>query len=431
MTVQTVLVATVGGSHQPIVRSIDTQRPDYVCFVCTDRDAATAESGSGSRKQIEGKGKVIKANKDDPAPTLPNIPTQCGLNADQYEVLIVSSDDLDDVYQKIATRLGDLLKECPDAAFRADYTGGTKSMTAGLVLAALEYPEVSINLVTGARADLHQVHAGTESLVAASTDGIRLRRRMAPYLDMWEHFGYGEAAAGLESIPTPQNSDLRAELQLARDLSHAFDAWDRFDHQTARERLNIYRGRIARQFHVGLTFLDALNEDGPRLQPARLLDLWMNAERRAARRRYDDAAARAYRLLEGTAQWLLDDRAGIDTAQLDPGQIPDDMDLTPNRQGRLQAGLFSAWTLVAHQLNGPAVAFFQSQSDPMHNHIQIRNRSILAHGFHPVTTDQWEAFHQWMSEHFIPMLQEEVQASGRPLTPQQFPTNFRALAGTT
>lgn len=70
----TILICTVGGSHQPIVSAIQEQQPQHVIFICTDKDPATGRPGSIN--QIEGKGNCIKANFNDDKPTLPNIPTQ-------------------------------------------------------------------------------------------------------------------------------------------------------------------------------------------------------------------------------------------------------------------------------------------------------------------------------------------------------------------
>ncbi|MCZ7627155.1 MAG: hypothetical protein M5R38_16555 [Candidatus Methylomirabilis sp.] len=187
----TVLICTVGGSHQPIVTAISATRPRFVCFICTGRDPGTGQPGS--EIQITGKGNVIKANKCDNGPSLPNIPTQTGLTDDQFDVCIVPSDDLDAAYGAINTALGTLKHRFPDAVHVADYTGGTKTMTAALVMAALETEDIELRLVTGARADLIKVCDGTESSMVASAEQLRLRRAMAPYLGAWSRYAYGEA----------------------------------------------------------------------------------------------------------------------------------------------------------------------------------------------------------------------------------------------
>lgn len=55
-----------------------------------------------------------------------------------------------------------LAERFPGARFIADYTGGTKTMTAALVCTALERDDVTLQLVSGARPDLVAVRDGTE-----------------------------------------------------------------------------------------------------------------------------------------------------------------------------------------------------------------------------------------------------------------------------
>lgn len=416
-----VLVCTVGGSHQPIVTAIKALAPAHVCFLCTDRDPNTGQPGS--RIQVEGKGSVIKAHPADQGATLPNIPTQAGLAENSYEVRIVPADVLDGVVDEALRALSELRQRFPDADLVADYTGGTKTMTAGLILATLEVPDVELRLVTGARADLVKVHDGTQVSATATVERIRLRRQMSPFLAAWEHFGYSTAAAGLRSLDVPQDPSLRSEWQIARDLSAAFDAWDRFDHAAARQSLVLYRPRIGQQAGLLLKFLDllCLQDNDRRQEPARLFDLWRNAERRAAQGRYDDAVARAYRLLEWTAQWLLRSRAGIDTGNVSAERLPPGMNVRPGREGRLQVGLYDAWQLVAHHLDGQAAEFARREADSMLDHLRARNLSILAHGDTPIADGAWQHFYGWMEQAFLPVLRQAATDADFRMDPPQLP----------
>jgi CRISPR-associated protein (TIGR02710 family) len=418
---EAVLIATVGGSHQPIVTAIRETAPVFVCFLCTDRDPGTGRPGS--RVQIEGKGSVIKAHKCEPAPTLPNIPAQCGLAPERCEVEIVPADDLDGIVSAAAGAIARLRERFPTAHVVADYTGGTKTMTAGLVMAALERDDVELRFVTGARGDLTTVVDGTQHSTAATADGVRLRRAMAPYLNAWARYGYAEAAQGLARVFTPSDAGLRAELQIARDLSAAFDAWDRFDHATALALLHVYRSRIGARAGSHLQFLEWLTagSDDPRAEPARLLDLWRNAERRAAQGRFDDAVARVYRLIEWTAQWLLRDVAAIDTSDVAQDELPAHIDLSPNRDGKRQAGLLAAWDLVAHHLQGAPRRFATEERSRLLDRIGSRNRSILAHGRTAIGAGEWERFQGWLETAFLPVLREAAAERGLRALPPQLP----------
>lgn len=418
---ENVLICTVGGSHQPIVTAIRESAPIFVCFLCTDKDPVTGQPGS--RLQVEGKGSVIKSCSSDSGPNLPNIPTQCGLTTEKYQVRLIPADDLDEVVFEAATAIVDLRRRFPEARLLADYTGGTKTMTAGLVMAAIESDDVEVRLVTGARGNLVQVQDGTQRSTLATVDAVRLRRSMAPYLNAWARYGYAEAAQGLDRIAAPPDARLRAELQIARDLSSAFDAWDRFDHAAAMATLAIYRPRIGAQAGRHLAFLQILAApDGdPRKEPARLMDLWLNALRRGAQGRYDDAVARGYRLLEWTAQWLLREDAGINTSDIPDDKVPAGLSIPPDAEGKRQAGLFKAWELVAHHLRDVPQRLATSERNRMRNHLAARNGSILAHGYTPIGPNVWNGFSDWIENAFMPVLRSAADRRGLRLKPPQLP----------
>lgn len=416
---QVVLLCTVGGSHQPILTAIREVSPAVVTFFCTGPDPATGKAGS--RAQVEGKGTPVEViRRCEVVERLPNIPTQAGLSDEAFTVCEVPADDLDAAAHLMLAEIDRLRAAHPEAELFADYTGGTKTMTAALAIAALERPGVELRLVTGARADLVKVHDGSQSSGAVGVEGIRLHRGMAPFLAAWGRFAYGEAAMGLAELPTPRDPKLRAELQIARDLSRTFDAWDRFDHAAASNGLEVYRQRLGGAAAPWFNCLKSLTggSDEARRAPARLWDLWLNAQRRAAQCRYDDAVARGYRLLEWTAQWLLSS-VGIDTGNLGEDQIPAGLTIHPGADGRRQAGLRNAWDLAAHHLGGEVQRLVQAERDHLLDHLRKRNYSILAHGDLPIARGDWEAFAAWIEAALIPLLRDQATRMGlRTLAPQ-------------
>ncbi len=407
---KTLLICTVGGSHQPILKAIEHICPDFICFLCTGRDTDTERSGS--EQQITGKGSVIASRRGEP-PDLPNIPAQANLTENQYEIIALPADDLDPACVRIRQALADLAQRYPGAHLIADYTGGTKTMSAALVIAALEAPGVELQLITGSRADLSAVAADTEYPLRASTESIRLQRAMQPYIYAWRRYAYDEAQQGLAGVPVPLAPELRGQLNLLRSLSRAFAAWDRFDHASALECLQIYRQRIGATHGSYLNALKIMTGEKQQGREAlRLYDLWLNARRRAAQGRYDDAVARVYRLIEWTAQWQLQVHRGIDTADVDMTLLPPGIDLSRDPRGRYQAGLFNAWQIIAQTLDGPCAEFIQGNAKILLTHLELRNNSILAHGFVPVDAGAWRRVEDWLLQAFVPMLEQLVRADG-------------------
>lgn len=405
-----VLFLTVGGSHQPIVAALRERSPDHVVFFCTGPDPATGRPGSET--QVRGRGLCIKAKPADEKPTLPNIPAQVGLSEDRFEVVLVPADDLDDAFARMYSALVNAASRFPGALRVADYTGGTKTMSAALVEAALEAGGVELQLVTGERANLVKVQDGTHSSAPAAVERIRLRRAMHPLLDAWRRYAYDEAAAGLRAIPLPRSAALQAQLRRAGALSAAFADWDRFDHLSAAARLETHGPVLPEAWRVYIGAAKSLSgAESPRRTGFQIWDLWLNALRRAEAGRYDDAVARVYRLLEWTAQWLLEVRAGLKTADL-PSDVAAQAGISPGRNGRFQAGLLAAWDLVARHAGGEAARFFAAQRDRMLNHLERRNQSILAHGFTPVSASDWREMRGWLEESYVPMLHAELAAVG-------------------
>ena len=238
-----VLLCTVGGSHQPILSAIRSSAPRYVCFFATGKDPGSGNPGS--MVQITGAGKVIKARLTDERPTLPNVPTQAGLAQDTFSAREVPADDLDGTYLVISDAIAELHRRFPDARFVADYTGGTKTMTAALVCAALDSEDVDLQLVTGARDNLVRVADGTERAMGASVARLRLDRTMARYLEAWRRFAYREAAHGLEAIRISADHADRSRLDLALALSRALASWDDFDHDCALALIEPYQTLVS------------------------------------------------------------------------------------------------------------------------------------------------------------------------------------------
>lgn len=414
-----ILLCTVGGSYQPILTAIKGTKPDYVCFFCT-------EGSSGSMSLVTGAGLVIKKSFDDEKPTLRNIPTQASLSPKSFEAVAVPADDLDGVYSAICAAITDLRKKYPGADFIADYTGGTKTMSAALICVGLEN-QIELQLVTSTRTNLFKVETGAEHPMVASVEHISFNREMELHLAAWKRFAYREAETGLQTIRIGVQSPDRDRLETAKTLSNALALWDDFNHQKALSELGRV-GKIVRK-HYSWMFgcLAALTkETGKDSEPARLIDLWLNAERRAAQGRFDDAVARTYRLIEWTAQWQLKTKCKLDTADFPECKLPEGSNTKPDdSDGKIKIGLLEAWQVIlGTSAMGDVQQFAEKEINTMKNLLQIRNYSILAHGFSPVTQEEWQEIKSWMDEAFLPMLYCAARNAGLKdaTKPRQLPT---------
>jgi len=418
---KTCLICSVGGSHQPIVKAIRDIKPDYTLFVCSQDDPESATKGS--KTAIEGKGNLLKRRHEQEKPDLPNIPAQTELQPGSYEILEVPSDDLDQSYQKLNEKIDSLTLNNP-YQYIVDYTGGTKTMSSALVLVAVDR-SLQLNLIVGTRANHIKVTNGSEQSMMLDIQHIRYQRQLSQATALWQTTAYQQAAQQAQRIPlTAQNKTSRNTFI---QVSNAFAAWYRFDHDTAYRILDQYRARLMPYFgeHIkvlGFLARAANPENTLKDTPWKLLDLWNNIQRKAGQSYYDDALARLYRLLEWTAQWIIEGQKGYKTADLPRSEIPEKIVLSQNSKGKWQAGLMASWQLARWAGQPEVEDFMQNQYNTMYDKIQKRNSSILAHGFEPIDRQTFADINDWATQQFLPLLLKLVsqQPYRITLSPDRF-----------
>lgn len=152
-----ILIVTIGGSFQPIVTAIRSLQPDRVIFIASDGD-------KGSKSQVIGTDTPCEIRRGaEIIERLPNIPTQVELG-DKFQserdlILIKNPDNLGECYLG-ATECIRKLQQNPDVEIIADYTGGTKTMSAALVLAAVDCGIPLYLTVAGTRENLIKFESG-------------------------------------------------------------------------------------------------------------------------------------------------------------------------------------------------------------------------------------------------------------------------------
>jgi hypothetical protein len=421
---KTILLLTVGGTHQPIIRSIQQNRPDFVHFLCS------ADSGKtkGSYTQVVGTGKVLKSEPMLEQPDLPNIVTLMGLSEGQFEVhQIEGFDNLDDCYLTALRLIEKVHAEHPAARIIADYTGGTKSMTAGLAAAALDDGRCEIQLVTGVRQDLRQVTDQTEFVRPVHVWDAQTTRRMKAAREFMARFDYAGAVSVLEEATARFASDTTmATLQRWLCLCRAFDAWDRFDHATARRLLQPFR----KDFVPYGIFLEAVVEGKAAHGFEWVEDLLLNAERRAAQRRFDDAVGRLYRALELTAQVWLSQRHGIDTGNVALSRVPDSIKTKIEKEraegDKIKVGLSLAWDMITAFTDDPLGTRFRSERGTLKDFLGVRNESLFAHGVTPIGERDYQRHGPRVQAFVRTTMDEGIAALGkkRVVTLGQLPTSW-------
>jgi CRISPR-associated protein (TIGR02710 family) len=383
------LFCTVGGSPAPVIKTIKKHEPEKIFFVCSLDDPVTMHSGSYT--MIEGEGNVIKSSPGN-KPDLPNIPTQLGLEPESWEVIKVPSDDPAAIVTEL---VGHLQQAAHNRRVIADYTGGTKSMSVGLFLAALQVKDVEISQVSGPRVNLIQVSDGYEVARVVDVAALQDIRLLEQARGAWKRFAYSEANALLSS-----RGSVSPDLQRTLVLGRGFDAWDHFNHQKAYDLLKPMAGQIDQKLMPVLASLRK-NDPNRRDDALRIWDLRLMAERREVQRNFDVAILLYYRLVEWVAQWTLRWDHNLNTSDI-PTEIADRFPdlVSTNRRGNLVVGLYSAWKVLS-QLDGPLAESAREIEKELMNFTQRRNSSIFAHGVTPVGESDFVTNRNWVKEAVI------------------------------
>jgi len=274
-----VLIVTLGTSKEPIINCISSLRPERVVFLCSTETEKLV-------KQVLAKVPIADFQHDRDVLVL-----QQRLSSKDGEEVSNELDQLDRVYSRTLDLFATIRLQLPGCRITADYSGGTKTMTTGLAMAAIDDGAVRLNLTISNRipeqsaasrfnykearqvldsivnhADqdpkiirtlhrllelLKEIEVQSKNLgkstitgystpVAVSTAAIfarRLQDRELPAL--LKRHDYEAARQAVRRVQGYSDPDPETKLWLRKleDLLVALDAWDRFDHHRALEVL--------------------------------------------------------------------------------------------------------------------------------------------------------------------------------------------------
>ncbi len=382
------LILTIGGSHVPIVDSIKKHNADMNYFICSVDGPVV----KGSRRLIDGKGLVC--GEPGKEPSLPNIPTQAELPEDKYRIFdIKNPDSLDECYKVCCEAIQQALDEGSNPEYIIpDYTGGTKSMSAGLVLAATDYQLPKFSFVTGLRKNLVRVQNGTGTVSHQDQSYIFCRRAVDEANKLLERYEYRAAADVIEKAMDESSANYRTIMTENRCLCLAMDHWDRFRYEEAAKIIKDLDS-YAKDYMPELSALCKVDEDGnPALKAcyAMIRDLYHNAKRRAEQGKYDDAISRLYRATELMVQARLRELRNIQTSKVPAELIPKEWNIATG-ENTFELGLQRSWDLLAHlEPNDIFSKLYKEWRSKILDNLQVRNFSLLAHGFQPLTEESYK-----------------------------------------
>ncbi len=396
----TLLICTLGGSPEPVVASIKYWQPQRVVFVHTP-ETRTLVDGDTTQPSI-----VRKANEEG-----------FELDGGRYDFCEVADG------QDLASCL-ERLQELTPQVFRwverggdyrvvVDFTGGTKCMSAALALQARRWPCVFSYVGGSARTKggVGVVVTGSERVVYQANPWDALGfQAVEDFVVLFDQLAFAPAWQLAEQTKKRlHREDRKGSFAALEALARGFEAWDRFDHQSA---LNHFKTLLKRANDLSAilgtqraertlssirqvcTHLEALCKTTP---PSRhyVVDLIANAKRRAAEGRYDDAVARLYRAVEALAQAALREKHNFaETERIPLDRVPEPLRSrwTPRAtQGTVAIGLRDAYELLRELQDPFGERFHKAQLASLTSPLTARNRSILAHGFEQISANAYKA----------------------------------------
>jgi len=367
------MIITVGGTIEPIIKSIDEHKPDFVSFLASQETVD---------KIAEIKGRIqIK------------VPCEITL-VDNVNELLHCHEKAEEAVQRA------LKKNYKGQDVVVDYTGGTKNMSAALSLAAIAHGFVFsyVGGIERSKGGVGIVINGCEQVYSSVNpwDFLAVEERKKISL-LFNAYQFSAAGTLVDSILEKTTKFKPLFRQLAF-IIEGFYKWDLFQHSAAaqvfkRARIDDlatsedqticrFSKAVDRSVHKLKAILE-LSDSGRKLCRELILDLFANAERRAEEGKTDDAILRLYRLVEMLAQERLFNTYGIDTGNVRSEQLPEDLESEFRKQyekdGHIKIPQAAAFRLLK-ALKDPLGEIFETAKKDFQKIQNARNFSYLAHG---------------------------------------------------
>lgn len=403
------LILSCGGSPEPLIFCIGNYKPDFTCFLCSNDSIDIAH----------------------------DIAKTCNLSDNQYTCKTVKNhESLEDCFAKSREIIVELQKDYEN--IHVDFTGGTKPMVSGLVLAAIG--ENCTYSYVGSK----NSRARDKNGLGVVVDGFEL---MKDQRDPYDVFAVMEFEKGMDFFNKYQfeaaklnfkNAYEKLESQKLKEIAEllvyivdVYDSWDKFENLYDKKPIKTAFYNILNKIDESENLKQYFIEENPKLyQQIRLNheflelkisrkgliktddvnfylpDLLNNAYRRIEEGKYDDAVARLYRTIELIAQIGLTNEGIIKTKvlednkefKIDLNKISDLEDFEIKsfiydlyeyenavRYGKSHIGIGSDMSFKLLSKFGIDYAIDYLNDKKIKDNIKSRNGSILAHGLNPIS----------------------------------------------
>ena len=395
-----ILILTVGTSPNPLIKSIKIFKPDKIFFIVSEQTLLNV-------------GKIVE-----------------DVNFDQNNIYTEKVRDYEDLLACFETSHSMIKKAKEESSeIVVDFTGGTKPMSVGLLIASLN-ENCFLN------------YTGSSSIEGREQNGTgRVKDTyecMKEQYDPYKFFAVAELEKGMsffnryQFVAASENfklahsktkdKRLKEKFSIFFRLSEIYSLWDKFVENKGR-RLDDYLEKIVTRIKKFSALTDEefefiekledntkflknkLGKDGSDAIEYYVIDLINNAERRWEEGKFDDALARLYRAFELIAQSQFNDLNLMNIKKInekkefsfvkkkfkesfDNKLYEQILDKYERKNRTLStSGLYEYYDLlklIGEDIGHDFMREYSEENSVLKSSLSSRNKSILAHGLNPV-----------------------------------------------
>ena len=346
---------------------------------------------------------VTKESKEKTMPIITKDETMEGRN--YSEIMLQDPNDVERIAEESDKVIKSLKYKAQDVAI--DYTSGTKAMSAGVTIAGIKLKVGALVYVTGKRDERGVVISSTERLVALEPNRIYADDLWVRAVELFNNFQYDACIRIIsEAKSLLADKEFQKRLNVLESLAAAYSCWDKFELNKAFEKLGSLEGngllaawRVKSRVKKNKAAL--YKEKDNIFCEERIADLLENAERRGSENKFDDAVARLYRTVEYIAQYKVNERelykknekGQPQTDDLDIGKLRKELQqryekYRDPKDNKIKLTLHSLYELlndVNEQIGKAFKEEMHKRESKLKKLLAMRNNSILAHGFGPIS----------------------------------------------
>lgn len=380
------MIVTMGtgpGVENGITFSIKHQNPDYICFIYS----------KDSEKTVFAVLEKIGKTKED-------------VDLRPYDEV----NDVEMLYQEYSKYLDKIIsKGYKPNEIVADYTSGTKSMSAALVSAAISKEIGVLSYVYGLRDEQGRVISNTERSSPFTPTAIFTEQKIKLFKQLFD--GYQFESALLLLTQTTVHHNFKKVVDFYKLIAGGYAEWDRFNFKKASDLFNQIDLSVANQFQLQKTIeahkatLHKLKKANEQNKPSEddIVDLLSSAYRRYEDGKYDDSVARLYRLVEMIAQIEFEKEFHTTTDKVSLELLTEEMKeklVNNQRNNQVELGLKDTFDLLHQKSSSKRAKSFFDQKEDFLKLLGVRNHSRLAHGQIPISKETCEKLISFVEKTF-------------------------------